>query len=452
MSDGDVRVLCASGSMGLTPLHEESFWAGIDRLPHLIAADAGSGDIGPFYLGSGHRYNAPEWEKHDLELILKGAARCGAKVVIGSAGGAGRDEAVDFYFEMVAEIIRDNRIGPLKVARIYTQVDRDWLRARVDRSRPLGAPWELNERLIEETSGAVTMIGVEPYLEALADGADVILAGRSCDDAVFAAVPISLGRDRALSLHMGKTIECGPLCATPILQREAVIGTVRIADFIVEPLHPEQRCTPASVAGHTLYERLDPYHQPGPGGELDLTRSVFEALTDRVVRVTGSQWHPANKYELKVEGSARVGVRRIAMFGLRDPLSIAHADEIFEEIRREVERIEGMEGWQLHFKVFGRNAILGEREPLVGHTPHEVLVVVEIIANTEQLAKHVGKLVRYGALRVNYEGKLGTAGGAALPGDELLTPDQDAYRWTIDHLVEVDDPLESSRFAYEVVK
>jgi Acyclic terpene utilisation family protein AtuA len=450
-NNGDVRVVCPTGSLGLTPFHEESFWTAVEREPQVIAADAGSGDIGPFYLGSGQWYNPRDWELHDISLMLHGAKKCGAKVIIGSAGGAGLSNAVDRYFDIVSEVVRNDSLGPLKVARIYSEVDKEWLLSRLDRISPLGAPWPLTREVVAETSRAVTMIGVEPYLKALDAGADVIIAGRSCDDAVFAAVPIWNGLDHGLSLHMGKTIECGPLCATPVVQRETVMGTVRKEDFLVEPLHPGQRCTVASVAGHSLYERLDPYRQPGPGGELDLTASEFQPLTDRVVRVRGSRWHTADTYRLKIEGSARVGVRRLVLFGLRDPLSIAHLEDIFTEIEKEVTRVVGPEGWRLNFRVFGRDAILGPREPERDHIAHEVAVLAEAIADDVELASHVAKLVKYGSLRVHYEGKLGIAGGAALPGDEILAPSQDSYRWTIDHLVAVDDPLESSQMTIETV-
>ena len=250
---------------------------------------------------------------------------------------------------------------------------------------------------------------------------------------------------------MGKTIECGPLCATPVIQRESVMGVVRDDDFLVEPLHPGQRCTIASVAGHALYERLDPYHQPGPGGELDLTAANFVEESDRVVRVSGSRWRSAAGYKLKVEGSARIGARKLVLFGLRDPLSIGHLDDIFSAIEAEVARVLGPEGWQLNFRVFGRDAILGPRETERAHPPHEVAVLAEAIAPEEDLAMHVAKLVKYGSMRVHYEGKLGIAGGAALPGDEVLSPQQEAYRWTIDHLVEVADPMESCRTTVEVV-
>jgi hypothetical protein len=446
-----VSVVCPTGSLGLTPFHEESFWSGVERKPDVIAADAGSGDIGPYYLGSGAWYNPRDWEEHDLALMLRGATRCGARVLVGSAGGAGLDNAVDRYFEIVSEIVHREGLGPLKVALIHSEVDREWLRARLDRISPLGAPWQLTRELVEETSRAVTMIGLEPYLQALDAGADVVIAGRSCDDAVFAAVPVWLGHDRGLSLHMGKTIECGPLCATPVVQRESVIGTVRAEDFLVEPLHPGQRCTIASVAGHALYERLDPYHQPGPGGELDLTASTFVEEPPKAVRVAGSKWHPAPVYKLKIEGSARVGARKMVLFGLRDPLSVSHLDDIFASIRAEVARVMGSEGWQINFRVFGRDAILGAREPERSRAPHEVAVMAEAIAADEAIAMHVCKLIKYGSMRVHYEGKLGIAGGAALPGDEVLSPQQESYRWTIDHLVTVADPLESSRLTVETV-
>jgi hypothetical protein len=437
-------VLCASGSLGLTPFHDASFLTGVERVPHAIAADAGSGDIGPFYLGSGHPYATPDWEDLDLSRMVRAAVQCGAKVVVGSAGGAGLDSAVDFHFNLIEQLVRKEDLGQLRVARIYSEVGSEWLHERLGRMEQLGAPWPATAELLDETSRAVAMIGIEPYLKALDEGADVIIAGRSCDDAVFAAVPVWLGHDKALALHMGKTVECGPVCATPVLGRESVMGTVREDDFLVEPMHDGQRCTPASVASHTLYERTDPYHQPGPGGALDLRGVRFEAHTDRIVRVTGTQWIADSTYRVKVEGSARVGARKLVFFGLRDPIAIRQRDAFYASIRDDVERVMGADGWQLHFSTFGVDAVLGDREP-IETIPHEVGVLVQAIASTDADARKVAELVKYGSLRAHYAGKLTSAGGAALAGDEILSPDQDAYRWTLDHLVTVSDPFECCR-------
>ncbi len=446
-----ISVLCASGSLGLTPFHEESFAEGINRRPNVVAADAGSGDIGPSYLGSGHWYNPEAWEEHDLGLMLEGARSCGAKVIVGSAGGAGLDQAVDRYFDIIAKVARNRGMGKLKVARIYSELTLDWLAERLGRSELLGAPWPLTAEVLAQTSRAVAMVGVEPYLEALDGGADVIIAGRSCDDALFAAFPIWKGMDWGYSLHMGKCIECGPLVAEPPLQRESVVGTVLDDGFLVEPMHPGMRCTVASVAGHTLYERMDPYEQAGPGGELDLHAVSYLPVTDRVVKVTGSQWLPAREYRVKVEGSGRVGACRVVIFALRDPEAIAHVDDIIADIRSEVRGVMGEGGWQIHFSVFGRDAILGAREPERDAPIHEIAILAEAIAVDEAQATQIAKLVKYGSLRAQYGGRFGKGGGAALPHDEVLSPQQDSYRWTIDHLVTLTDPMECCHVEMEMV-
>lgn len=442
----ELTVLCASGSLGLTPFHEESFWDGVARRPGAICADAGSGDIGPFYLGSDEPYNPPEWEKHDLRLMLLASRQLDVPMVVGSCGGAGTNRAVDLYADLVREIAAEEGLPPFTVARIYAEVDRGYLRQRAEREviAGLGAPNALTPADVDASSRVVAMMGVEPLVEALDRGAQVVLAGRSSDDAVFAAVPIRAGFDRGLALHMGKCIECGPLVATPILQREAVQATVRDDHFLIEPLHPGQRCTPASVAGHTLYERCDPYHQPGPGGTLDLTATRFVAHDERVVKVSGSRWLPSERYCVKLEGAGFVGYRALFLFGLRDPLSVANVDSILDCVRAEVRRIYPAEepgrDYHLVFHVYGKNAIMKHTEPLRESRAHELAVVVEVVARTRALAANIAKLAKYTSLRAHYEGKLGTAGGAAMLADEVLEPHLQAYRWTVDHLLPIEHP------------
>ncbi len=446
-------MLCASGSLGLTPMHPESYWAAVERGPDAIVADAGSGDIGPAYLGSGAEYNPREWEKHDLRLMLLAARRLGVPMIVGSAGGAGTNAAVDRECELVAEIAVEEGLGSFRLARIYAELDRTELaqRAASGRIEGLGAPAPLRPEDVEACSRVVAMMGVEPLLAVLERDADVIIAGRACDDALFAAVPIQLGGDRALALHMGKTIECGPLVATPILMREAIMATLRDDDFLVEPFHPDQRCTPASVAGHTLYERLNPYQLDVPGGSVDLHGVRFDEHSERICRVSGARWAPAEEYRVKLEGSAFVGHRALFLFGLRDPLSIAKVDEMCDGIRVEVERVLGTPdagGYELLFHVYGKAAIMREREPTPTIDSHEICVVVEAVAPEAEEAIKIAKLAKYSALRVHYPGKLGTARGCAMLADEVLLAPHATYRWAIDHLLPLSDPLEL--FALEV--
>ena len=443
----EISILCASGSLGLTPMHPESYWAAVESKPDAIVADAGSGDIGPSYLGSGAAYNPRVWEKHDLRLMLLAARRLQVPMIVGSAGGAGTNDAVDRYADLVTEVASEEGIDGFQLARIYSEVDREELgrRAANERIEGLGASEPLRPEDVSACSRVVAMMGVEPLLDALTQGADVIIAGRACDDALFAAVPMHAGCDPGLSLHMGKTIECGPLVATPVIMREAIVATVRDDEFLVEPFHPDQRCTPASVAGHTLYERLDPYHLVTPGGTVDLHEVVFEPHTDRICRVAGARWLPAAEYRVKLEGSEFVGHRALFLFGLRDPLSIANIDLMCDGIRAEVERQYGPPGqdaYELFFHVYGRDAVMGEREPTPEIRSHEICVVVEAVAPTQETAVELAKLAKYCSFRVHYPGKLGTAGGCAMLADEVMLAPHPSYRWVIDHLLTLDDPLE----------
>lgn len=441
----EVSVLCASGSLGLTPMHPESYWRAVEAGPDAIVADAGSGDIGPHYLGSGAEYNPREWEKHDLRLMLVAARRLGVPMIVGSAGGAGTNAAVDRVADIIREIAADEGLSGFKMAKIYAELDADDLarRAAEETIPGLGARDPLSVDHVRECSRVVAMMGVEPFLEALEAGADVIIAGRACDDALFAAVPIRAGHDKGLALHMGKTLECGPLVATPIVMREAIMGTIRGEDFVLEPFHPDQRCTPMSVAGHTLYERLNPYTLPVPGGVVDMHDVKFEAHTDRICRVSGSRWIPADHYTVKLEGSAFVGHQSIFIFGLRDPLSIANIDRVTGGIRAEVEKHYGpSDGGSYHllFHIYGKDAVMGPREPTPEIRSHEIGVVVEAVAPDAKDAKGIAKLAKYSSFRVNYPGKLGTAGGSAMLADEVYSSAIPRYRWVIDHLLPLDDP------------
>ena len=86
--EAPLRVLAASGQLGLgIPLR--AFEAGVARRPHVIAADMGSVDPGPVYLGSGRMAASEKMARRDLTLVLKAARDLDVPLLIGSAGTAG---------------------------------------------------------------------------------------------------------------------------------------------------------------------------------------------------------------------------------------------------------------------------------------------------------------------------------------------------------------------------
>src|SRR3546814_13603488 len=80
-----------------------------------------------------------------------------------------------------------------------------------------------------------------------------------------------------------------------------------------EPTNPARRCTPLSIATHSLHENASPCLHVEPGGLLDTSDCRFEAISDRAVRVSGMKWVPAGPYNGKIEGFELPGSRELTI-------------------------------------------------------------------------------------------------------------------------------------------
>ncbi len=453
-----LTTLSATGALGHEPIHPGSFYTGITRRLDFIGADAGSGDSGPYFLGADAPMNPEEWERHDLELLLGAARERHVPLIVGSAGGCGSNRGVDAYARLVTEIAAERRLPPFRLARIYAEVAPDALRERLRAGavQPLGADGPLTPQDLDATSRVVAMMGVEPYLEAFARGADVVIAGRSCDDAIFAALPIKHGYPWGLALHLGKTLECASLVATPSMAKETVVGTITDEWVELEAMHPAQRCTPESVAGHSLYERAHPYRQAYPGGILDTSQTSYEQVNDKATRFSGSRFIRDPEYRLKLEGAGLVGYRALTIGAVRDPFAIRSLDWVLGTIRDHVREQYGQltEGpgadYQVVFHQYGKDGVMQALEPVKEPRSHEVCIVTEVVGRTQAIADLIARFTLYRLLFPTFAGQKATAGGIAMLRDEVLRG-QPAYRWTVDHLLPVADPLELFRIEIEEV-
>jgi hypothetical protein len=88
---------------------------------------------------------------------------------------------------------------------------------REERIKPLRNAPALTEEHIRKSLHIVGMAGIEPFVECLDNGADVIIAGRASDTSIYAAVPIRMGLPPGPVWHAAKTIECGSACAAQCL-------------------------------------------------------------------------------------------------------------------------------------------------------------------------------------------------------------------------------------------
>jgi hypothetical protein len=117
-------------------------------------------------------------------------------------------------------------------------------------------------------------------------------------------------------------MECGAQCATP-KSHGATATLYSNGTFDISPHSPHARCTPQSVAAHTLYEKSRPDLLYGPGGHLDLTAAEYEQLEDgRTCRMHGATFTFSRDaglpYRTKLEGAQKIGYRAMFMGSIRD--------------------------------------------------------------------------------------------------------------------------------------
>jgi Acyclic terpene utilisation family protein AtuA len=435
----EIRYVAATGALGVG-VDAEALDKSLELRPHFIAADAGTTDAGPFALGSGTAAFPREAVKRDLTRVLVASRKANIPALIGSAGTAGGDPHVEWVLDIAREIAEENDL-PLRTAVIRSEQDPDYLLGlyRDGRVRALDPAPDIDETVFSHSVRIVGMMGVEPLQAALNGGADFVLAGRCSDPALFAALPTLRGLPPGLAWHAGKVTECGTMACEG--GRGGVItATVREHEVILRPVGTGLRCTPHSIAAHSLYENAHPYLHKECSGTLDLTHSTYTAIDDTAVRITGSEFIPASDYTVKLEGAELVGYQSIMVGGIRDPFILRRLDQWLGEVKAYiygvVERVLMLHplDWTLTVHVYGRNAVMGILEPNPSEIPHEVGIVVEATAATQELATKAAQLSRQPFLHHGVpEWSSGTTSFACLHNPAHI--DRGAvYRFNLNHV------------------
>lgn len=435
-----ITILAPTGTLGYG-FDPEALARGMTLQPALIGVDAGSTDPGPHYLATGEPLAPRIAVARELEQLLAAALGAGIPLVVGSCGGSGSVPHVRWTTEIVRDLAR-RHAWHFRMAVIDAEISAETVLDALRRGRlvdfeagslPSGAD-------ILESVRIVAQMGPEPMMVALAAGAQVILAGRACDDAVMAALPILRGYDPGLATHMGKILECGAFCAVPFAM-DVMLGTLDADGFTFEPGSLGRRCTVASVAGHSLYEREDPYVQRGPGGRVDMTATRFVQLDERQVRVSGTRFVPERPYRVKLEGARPAGFRTISVAGIRCPTMVSRIDPILADVRKRIEGyFAGSEPFTLLFHVYGKTGVMGSLETRTHPLPHELGLVTEVVAPSQELAHAVCHVTTGTLLHYSYEGQKNNAGNLAFLHSPSEIDVGRAYVFSVYHLLEVEDP------------
>jgi len=197
----------------------------------------------------------------------------------------------------------------------------------------------------------------------------------------------------------------------------------------------------ASVAGHAMYERSNPYYEHVAGGTLDMAECVYEQVALKTTRITGARFQPAPEFRVKLEGAGKVGERYVGMVGIRDPYTIANVDAVIAWARDKVRERFGEQGYELHYTVYGRNGVMGELEPLKHKPAHELCILVQGIAPSAEMAEEVCMTGTRQMFYARLPEVKGSAGSVAFALDEVLRASP-AYRWTLNHTLRCEHPME----------
>jgi hypothetical protein len=447
-AESEIRILSPTGVCG-SGFIESSFEQALTQKPDFIGCDAGSTDPGPAYLGSGRTAFPKDAIRRDLRLMLLGARRLGIPLLIGSAGTAGADVQLEGFCEQVKDIAAADGLK-FRLALIHSEQEKPYLRQKLreGRIKPLHPAPEFNETTIDRSEHIVGMMGAEPFMRALEAGADVIVAGRASDTAIFAALPVMRGFPEGIAWHAAKILECGAAAVVNRKTPDCMFAWVRKDHFVVEAPDAGLKCTPQSIASHSLYENADPFKLIECSGTLDLTNSRYEAVSATAVKVSGSEFIHAQRYTVKLEGAEKVGYQSVLIGSIRDPFIIRQIDDwtarLTEKIHARVNMVYGnrlkAQDYLFNIRIYGKNGTMGPLEPVKEIRSHELCLVFEATAPTQEMASTIAGITRHQALHLPIPEWSGLITALACPYNHL---DRGAvYRFNVNHVVEPDDPNE----------
>jgi len=454
MTSNTVRMMSASGILGYG-FPEASIRAAMERKPHMFGVDGGSSDPGPYYLGSGKTLNSRLAMKRDLSLLLRAAVTSGVPMMVGTAGGAGGEPHLQVCAEIVREIAREHDLH-FRMALIHAEPPKDYLKSRLraGRIRALDGAPPLDEAALDSAKRIVGMMGPEPYRAALEGGAQVILGGRGTDPSPWVALAMHRGMPAAPSWYAGKMLECACNAAIP-KKHDCLLVTVGEDYVEAEPMNPELRCTPLSVAVQALHETASPVIRHEPGCLVDTKDCRIEAVTERVVRISGMRWQP-EPYSVKLEGVRSVGFSAVTFAATRDPGLIGQMDTFLDFVRESTRtkvRALGIadDTYQLVLRVYGRNGVMGAWEPATHVVPLEMAIVAEAMGTTQEIANAALSLARVTLLHSDFAGRMCREGNMAFPFSPSDIERGEVYEFMLNHVVLPDDPLEMFPIEYEEV-
>ncbi|KAI0172956.1 hypothetical protein GGR52DRAFT_429280 [Hypoxylon sp. FL1284] len=444
-------------------------------VPTAIILDSGSTDSGPERLALGKMGTPRTSYVRDLQKLLRLAQGFHVPLIFSSAGSDGSDEHLQEILDIIKEVSSEkgNEAYSFKTVAISSGIDKALVRDRFKAGATTGyghcVP-PLTEEDIDESTRIVAQMGPEPFVDAMTANPDfdIVAGGRAYDPAPYVGYCAYLAgvdmrdwssptvrRQVGGFTHMGKIMECGGICAEP--KSHGASATVYAdGEFIIAPLTPSARCTPVSVAAHTMYEKSRPDILHGPGGYFDLNTATYEQLEDqRSIRVRGSMFHftreSGKPYQVKLEAGKIVGYRSIFMGSVRDPILIQQLDHLTDLVKQYVatqhDHLPGTYEFDFHF--YGKSD--GNTADASASQSPEVFLIGEALASSQELATSIVATAKVGITHGSYPGQKATSGNFAFGiGGKSVIDLGPCSKFSMYHLMDLQDGEERLSLEGEV--
>jgi hypothetical protein len=115
-----------------------------------------------------------------------------------------------------------------------------------------------------------------------------------------------------------------------------------------------------------------------------------------------------------------------------DPILQAVEGQVRQFLKREKSK------GKICFHVYGRDGVMGDREPVRQTQSHELCVLMDAVGETQAEAETLISLTRSTLLHYGYAGRIATAGNLAFPFSPSEANMGAVYEFSIYHLMELD--------------
>jgi hypothetical protein len=339
-----------------------------------------------------------------MRAVLPGCLKNGTKI-ISNQGWINPDAAA----KRVVHWLREFGARGVKVAAVNGSLITDRALQLTDRILENGLP---TSTLAPNLISAEAYLGAEPIVQALREGAHIVITGRVADPSIFMApMAYEFGWDPldhtrlGAGNGLGHLLECGAQVTGGYFSDPGFKDVPQPWNFgfPIAEVQADGSAVLTKVAGtggavtlqtvkeQMLYEVHDPANYLTPDVVVDFTTARLEQLGPDRVRVTNIGGKPRTP-TLKVSIGCTEGFVGEDMFFYAGPGALRRA-QLAKTILTERFRIVDLKADDLRIDFLGLNAIHGDATPADAPEPYEIAVRVAARTRTREEAHKVGREV-----------------------------------------------------------